>query len=336
MSLLEKAAGGKKSVTTDPLGARTSLFARALASAREESINSVPPGLADVQAASPTIASYPVEDLMAAQEAIAALPSSADSMLELWELCSSRLPLAALALFLPRGDDFMALAGRSGFPAGSSDPIPVSIAPSTSKSGEVLPSEARAILAPLLGVPIGMSLRGASLWSDSCLLGLWVYHDPELEASSKEAQDKLASILSCPGPNIRGFALEGASADPSRTILAAAKRFPSASLLAFDLAPLLAEDKHSKGLEREVIRSSFLAACRQILAPSGSAFAFGETSVACVIGSSSDVDLVLFQFSKTLKRALPRLYEASSPSSRAQLFDPSRPDAAEELSRFVS
>jgi len=320
MSLLEKATSGKKS-TLEPLEARTSLFARALASSRGERAGQR--GLATI------------EDAQAIADSIAALPSSTDSMIALWGICSSRLPLAAISLFLPC-DDFLSLGARSGFPAGSSDSIPVSIVPSSEKNGQPLDNEAKALLAPLLGVPLGLSLRATSLRSDTGLLGLWVYHDPALEEASEEAMDELAGILSSPSAKILGFSLESPPPDPAERLLVASKRFSSVSVARFDLDSLLDSDKLPSGIEREAVRSAFLASCRKILSSSEAVFACGVSSVICALGSSSDADLALFQFSKTLRRILPFLANLPFPAGRALKLDPASVGAAEELARFIS
>jgi hypothetical protein len=320
MSLLEKAISGKKPVH-EPSEARTSLFARAMASSSTHSESE----------ARLTV----IEGAQAIADAVTALPSSTDSMIALWGICSSRLPLAALSLFLPR-DDFLSLGARSGFPSGSGDPIPVSIAPPSAKSGELLAKEAKALLAPLLGVPLSMALRAAPLWSDAGLLALWIYHDPALEGASEEAMDELVGILSNPVSKIMGFSLESPPSDPEAKLLAAAKRFPSVSVARFDLDPLFESNSLPSGVERETVRSAFLASCRKILGSSGAALAFGDSSVACALGSSSDAELALFQFSKTLRRILPFFSSLPFPSGRALSLDPASAGAAEELSRFIS
>jgi hypothetical protein len=59
--------------------------------------------------------------------------------------------------------------------------------------------------------------------------------------------------------------------------------------------------------------------------------------VLCALGSSSssDAGLALFQFSKTLKRALPLFAAATLPEGRSLSLDPSAATAAAELSRFL-
>ena len=202
--------------------------------------------------------------------------------------------------------------------------------------GEPLAKEAKALLAPVLGVPVSMVLRAAPLWSDAGLLGLWIYHDPALEGASEEAMDELLGILSCPSSKVLGFSLESPSAEPARQILAASKRFSSVSVACFDLDPLFDSDKLPGGVERDAVRSAFLASCRKILSSSGTALACGDSSVVCALGSSSDADLALFQFAKTLKRILPFFASLSFPAGRALNLDPASAGAAEELSRFIS
>lgn len=332
MSLLEKATSGKKP-TYEPLEARISLFARALASSREATTAQAETQKPLVPETSRGLTA--IEGAQSIADSIAALPSSTDSMIALWGICSSRLPLAAISLFLPR-DDFLSLGARSGFPAGSNDSIPASIIPSSVKNGQPLANEAKALLAPVLGVPLGMSLRATSLWSDAGLLGLWIYHDPALEGAGEEAMDELVGILSSPSAKILGFSLESPPPNPAERLLAASERFSSVSIARFDLDPLLDSDGLPSGVEREAVRSAFLASCRKILSSNGAAFACGDSSVACALGSSSDSDLALFQFSKTLKRILPLFASLPFPAGRAMKLDPASAGAAEELSRFIS
>jgi hypothetical protein len=202
--------------------------------------------------------------------------------------------------------------------------------------GKPLAKEAKALLAPVLGVPVSLVLRAAPLWSDTGLLGLWIYHDPALEEASEEAMDELLGILSNPSSKVLGFSLESPPLNPAERLLAASKRFSSVSVARFDLDPLFDSDKLPSGVENETVRSAFLASCRKILNSNGAAFACGNSSVACALGSSPDAGLALFQFSKTLRRILPFLATLPFPAGRALNLDPSSSGAAEELARFIS
>lgn len=320
MSLLEKAQNEREPLP-ESQAERSSLFARALASSAREPGPEAPP------ARSGSVAE--------AEGRIALLKPSDDAVIALWELCSSHLPLAALALFLPRGD-FLALAAKSGFPAGRSEPLPQSTAPSKEREGYPLPSDAKALIAPLLGVGAGMELRATSLRSDSgALVGLWVYHAPALEGRGAEIAE-VSKLLASGARLLQGFALERTEEDCLPRLLEASRRFPSAIILRFELSRLFESGICLHGIEREALRSAFLAACRKLLGESGFALAWGDSAVACLLGSSSDPELALFQFSKTLRRLLPFIAVSGFPPAVAEGLAPASPAAAEELERFLS
>jgi hypothetical protein len=328
MSLLEKATSGNRQKeevlrgATETRPARSSLFAKAMASSAEK----------------PEIAIYELDGLDDARSSCSSLPQTYDSIFAEWKvLTSPGLHLSALALFLPQGD-FLALAARLGFPACSGDSIPVSIAPPSKKPCELLGKDERALIAPILGVPVGMSLRATAMWSDSGLYGLWVYHDPSLEAASEEIRSELAAFLSSCGDRLPQVMMEYGIPNPTPAILASIRKYASVSLFRFDLGPLFADGESFPGAEAHAIRSSYLAACRKILGAGGMAYAYGDYSIVCALGSSSssDAGLALFQFSKTLKRILPYFATAALPEGRSMSLEPSRSDAAGQLSRFLS
>jgi hypothetical protein len=332
MSLLEKASGGHKGKSL-PSQARTSLFTRAMAATREDEGHPAPKAPIPSDAI-PMFPSRPMDEL---KTALAALPPRYDSILSAWSLISSKLPLAAIALFLPQ-DDFLAIAAQSGFPSGTADSIPFSLAPSSQKNGEPLGNEAKALIAPLLGVDRGMDLRAASMWSDIGLAGVWIYRDASLESSPAELRSRLSSLLAGAADSLPASSMARGDPKPARSILEKVRKYPSAAAFRFDLDALLGESEAYRGIAPNALRSAFLSACGKILAQGGASLAYGEASVACVLGSSSSVDseLALFQFSKTLKRTLPFLAGAGFPEGRALGFDPSSDQAPEELSRFLS
>ena len=176
------------------------------------------------------------------------------------------------------------------------------------------------------------------MWSDSGLYGLWVYHDPSLEAASESARAELGAFLARCGDPLPPLRMEYGIPNPAPAILASIRKYASASLFSFDLRPLFTAIEGFPGVEAHAIRSSYLAACRKILGPSGAAYAYGDSSIACALGSSSssDADLALFQFSKTLRRILPYFDKALLPEGRSMSLEPSRADAAAQLSRFLS
>jgi hypothetical protein len=332
MSLLEKASGGHKGKSL-PSQARTSLFTRAMAATRDEERN-VPPEAPIPAEAVPFVSAKVLDELKAA---LASLPPGFDSILAAWSVLSSRLPLAAMALFLPQ-DDFLALAAQSGFPSGTADPIPFSLAPASQKNGELLGNEAKALIVPLLGVDLGMDLRAASMWSDVGLAGLWIYRDASLESSPAELRSRLCSLLAGAADSLPASSMAKGEPKPAISIIERVRKYPSAAAFRFDLDPLIAESDAYRGITPNALRSSFLSACGKILAQGGASLAYGDASVACALGSSSpaDAELALFQFMKTLKRTLPFIAGAAFPEGRALGFDPSSNQAPLELSRFLS
>jgi hypothetical protein len=332
MSLLEKATSGKiqKAAPSETHEARTSLFARAMASSSREAMAS------DDRREKIDIPPFKLDGLSDLKIRCAALPSTHDSIFAAWSLVSTQLHLSTLALFLPQGD-FLALAARNGFPASSGDSIPVSIAPSSKKPCDLLVKDSRALLEPILGVPLVMPLRATSMWADSGLYGLWVYSDINLEVSSEALRLELAAFLARSADSLPALKMEYAIPNPTPALLASVRKYSFVAFFRFDIAGLFDEGEAFKGAELHAIRSAYLAACRKILVPGGAAFAYGESSVACALGSSSnvDADLALFQFSKTLKRILPLFAGKALPEGRAMSLGSSQANAAAELSRFL-
>lgn len=324
MSLLEKAIRGTSVVREPQPQSRTSLFSRAMA-AREL----VPEG---------PRARFDSSGFEGLKRSLDALPAAYDSIIAAWALVSGKLPLAAIALFLPK-DGFLCLAAQNGFPSGTEEGLPLSLAsPPRSASADLGP-ESRALIAPILGVPLSLSLRFSAMLPASGLIGLWVYHDPLLDEAEEEVKSELDAILSRAAASFPSSTLPTPPADPAAYLINEAWKYPSASAFAFDLASFdISEDQRLRGLAPNALRSSFLSACERILSMGGRAAAFGERSVACILGAASaaDPDLALFQFTKTLRRILPFLDSASFPAGRTFRFDPSAVTAPEELSRFLS
>jgi|GEM_PF-1702999 hypothetical protein len=272
------------------------------------------------------------------ERSLAALPHYSDSILAAWSLVSESIPLSALSLFLPSGD-FLVPAALNGFPSGTMDGIPMSFAGASHKGLEPLGTEAKAQLAPILGVPLALSLRAAAMRPESDFVGLWIYHDPSLDASSAETRTMVGSLLARAGDALPSSAIAAPVPNSARSIIEASRKYPYASAFSFDLAALCPpEEPRFRGLKPAAIRSAFLSSCVKILSKGGAAFASGESSVAGVLGSASpvDPDLVLFQLEKTLRRILPFLASAGLPEGRALGFEPSSELALGELSAFLS
>jgi hypothetical protein len=323
MSLLEKASGGGKKKASEHHAARTSLLARAAASSRDLPLL----GPREVEGSS-------TFDLGGLAAELEALPPSFDSPITLWSILCSKLPVAALALFLPEGD-FLSLAARSGYPGSSRERLPRSLATEPSLAGKPLPPDAKALLSPVLGIPFDTELFSAPMLLGDRLAGLWVFHDPRIEGASPEGA-KIARLLSGTGNKFPDASIELPPKDPVAGLLAAAKRFPSVAVTKFDLSPLLESPSLPRGLEASTLSSLFLSACRRVISASGSAILYGESSAVCVIGPASDAELARFQLVKTLKRILPYFSAAAFPDSSALKLAPDSACAADELFRFLS
>jgi hypothetical protein len=272
-----------------------------------------------------------------------ALPQTFDSILQLWTLSSSTLPLASLALFLPH-DELLLPAAHRGFPLGGKEGLPLSLADSLPKPGASLEPEAAARCAAILGSPAVPSLRAAVMWPETGLSGMWLYQDSRLETASPDVQSRLGELLAHAADRLPAVALPLPAANPAGILLEAAWKYPSASVFSFDLSSFFAQSPGagrssslSPGIGLEALRASFLGACSRILSQGGLALAYEKGSVGCILGSGStaDPDLALFQFKKTLKRILPFLSAAPFPEGRALRLDPSAETALEELSRFL-
>jgi hypothetical protein len=330
MSLLEKATSGKP-IKETPLTAHGSLFAKATAAANESISMAVSESSSN--ALHQPFPSDAWEDL---EKSLAELPPFHDSLLLAWSRLSESLPLAALSLFIPKGE-FLALAAGLGFPASSDDSIPASIAPFSSLPSDPLGSEARALVGQVLGVQQGLPLRATSIWSASCLAGLWIYHDDRLESTPSGLLERLGRLLASVGSNLPALSMSSSSSQAPRDILDLSRKYPVSTVFRLDLPPAASYDESLRCVRPETCRSILLAACSRILSQGGAAFASGDTSVACILGSSSpsDPDLVLFQFSKTLRRIIPFLSAAAPPSARAMRLDNSSEDALDSLTRFL-
>lgn len=328
MSLLEKAIRGTGTSEVQP---RSSLFSRALAARAPE------PEAVQPATATPSI-SFDASNLEGLELAATALPATFDSLLAVWSLITERVPVAAIALFLPR-DGFLTLAAQNGFPSGPDADIPLSVAGAPRGGVLALEQDARALIAPTLGVPLSLSLGATAMKPRSGEDGLWVYHDPALDADGEGGLAKLDECLSRVAAALPSFPMTAVMTDPAGAALDAASSFPSASVLAFDLSVFdIERDPRFRGLSAGALRSSFMAACGMILAKGGATLAVGELEALCVLGSAPtlDPDLALFQFTKTLKRILPYMASSSFPRGRALRLDPRSDSALEELRGFLS
>ena len=337
-SLLDEEANG---TGTSGVPQPTSLFSRAMAARKPlhepsaECGTVLVPEMPEAAIPGADFDTAGFEDLV---RDIGALPPNPDSVLELWTLVSERIPLAAIAMFLPRAD-FLVLAAENGFPSGKDDSIPITIASRAGKGPQLLDKEAKALIAPILGVSISLSLRASTMNGDSGVRGLWVYHDPALESSKAEISARLDNLLAGCAKVFPIPSMAEPSDDPAQALLTVARKYASASVLTFDMSSFgVCDDARFRGLRPDAVRSSFLAACDTILSRGGLAIAFGDHSIGCLLGSTStmDPDLALFQFRKTLRRLMPHLASACFPEGRVLIIDPSSAIAIGDISTFLS
>jgi hypothetical protein len=359
MSLLEKASGGKKGKNANSRN-RTSLFQRAMAASSPEgqvpgrgaeaaqplpSANavtidaSIDAATIEAPIAAPTAVPVAInsDSIDHLKDKLHALHPAQDATLAAWSLVSTGLPFKALSLFLPSGD-FLALAAQIGFPSGKSDDIPISIAPSPDRQGSYLENEAKALVAPVLGVSVGLPLRAVSMLSETGLMGMWIFHDDAFETWPEDARARVSEFLAdVAGPHPR-FDITVTSPDPASAILPKLARYPYAAAVRYDLGSTYSERSACRGLTAGAIRSAFSLAFAKILDQTGAVLAFGDSSVVGFLGASSrlDPELSLFQFSKSLKRSLPFLSAEAFPIGVAMGFDLSSDLSSEELARFLS
>jgi len=333
MSLLEKAIGGSNNPEAGSQQ-RSSLFSRAMAaSGTEEGSSPSPPSSAPADPQHPLFEPEMVDEL---KGAILVLPPTQDSLLSAWSVLAAKLPLRALALFL-RSGDFCSLAAQVGFPSGRSDVVPLSICPSPA-SGDSMGEEARALVAPILGINASMSLRSYGMESDSSNWGVWIVHDEALDAAHAQDRAVLNNLLSVILFSMHDLSLVPRARREPRALLSELSRFRFAAVHRFDIGPDYLANPTFKGLEPQALVSAFALASAQILELTGLAFPLGESSFAGVLGSATrgDLELSRVQFTKALRRSLPFLTAGAFPSGNSLSLDLASGSAAEELSNFLA
>ena len=100
---------------------------------------------------------------------------------------------------------------------------------------------------------------------ESDFVGLWIYHDPSLDASSVEARTMVGSLLARAGDALPPSTIAAQVPDSARSIIeASACKYPYASAFSFDLAALCPpEEPRYRGLKPATIaRPSFRPASR--------------------------------------------------------------------------
>jgi hypothetical protein len=343
MGLLEKALRESTLPATGGYG-HSSLYAKAVAAtsvAPPAAQSPSPPAQSPSPPAQPSKPSQPAftsEDLSSLESELSALPPTHDAYLASWSRASA-LGLSSLALFMPRGDS-LAPAARIGFPPMPMGSVPSLVAEQAQGGRDPLGRPASEALSAALGASQSLPLRASAVHSGSRIAALWVYRDAALEASLRDMQSRLgAALSSISGRGAPLVSIVGVSGKPERSLLDSVSRSAKASYFVFDLSRLAGEISAScPGISMEFLVSSFAAACSAILAGEGSAAPCGTMRVGCALGSSSssDHELALFQFVKSLKRLLPFLSVASFPSGRSVSFAPTSPDAVSELAGFLA
>jgi hypothetical protein len=337
MGLLEKAL--RESALASSGGSTTSLYAKAVAASVPEPVGTMPESSADSpprQAASLAVSS---EDLSSLESELLSFPPTHDAYLASWSKASAALRLSSLALFMPRGDSLVP-AARIGFPSRPMSAVPAHTADRAAGGREPLDRSSAEALCSALGVSPSLPIRASAVHSGSRLAALWVYRDALLETSPRDVQSRLgAALASASGRGAPIVSILGVSGAPERELLDSIAHSAKASFFLFDLARLADEMTAScPGVSAELIASTFASACSSILSGEGAAAQLGGMRVGCALGSStsSDHELALFQFAKSLKRLLPFLAVASFPSGRSTTLSPSSPGAPAELAAFLA
>ena len=283
---------------------------------------------------------FSLADIAALEVELLDLPDSPDYFLAVFERVSEAVPLKALALFLPELDGLTAAASL-GFPAVSTDYVPESLALRSGEPGSLLPSESAAVLSSLLGVPSALPLRGAAIpGPEGEILGQWVFADDNLDWADVATVAALGRLLAAPGRRgAQALTIVKPSPKPAVKLLSSAPDGGWAAAFRLDLAPSYLEfDLRVPGILSTSFRSVFVSAASQVLGRRGAATLTADGFLACLFFSSTalDPDLALFQFRKSLKRALPLFGGVELPSGKAISLDLASDTAPAELSHFLA
>jgi hypothetical protein len=337
MGLLEKAL--RESALAPSGDSATSLYARAVAASapepppiQKEAVAAAPPRPGAALAASS-------EDLASLEAELLSAPPTHDAYLAAWSRASAVLRLSSIALLMPRGNALVP-AARIGFPSRPLSSIPAQTAERCAGGREPLERASAEALCAALGVSPSLPIRASAVHSGSRVAALWAYRDALLETSPRDIQSRLgAALTSASGRGAPVVSILGISGAPERELLDSVAHSAKASFFVFDLARLSDETAAScPGVSSELLTSTFASACSSILSGEGAAVQCGGFRIGCSLGSStsSDHELALFQFVKSLKRLLPFLAVASFPSGRSMTLSPSSPGAHSELAAFLS
>jgi hypothetical protein len=330
MGLLEKAL--RESTHEPAPSGKTSLYARAIAAVSGAARKT------DAEAHSISSLSFTLDDLRSLKSELSALSPTYDLYLSQWWKISSVLRFSSLALFMPSGDYLVPVA-RIGFPSCPPSPVASSIADRACGGREALDHGSAAALSTALGASSSLPLRASAVFIESRVAALWVYRDGALEAESSEVQAEVGTVFSSGA--VRGLpivTIDSPVSDPERVLFDAVARASKAFVFLFDLSRHYEEISAScPGASVDLLRSSFTSACKKILAGEGATVVCGTARIACALASSSssDHELALFQFGKSLRRFLPFLSVSTFPTGRSTLIEPQSDRAFAELARFI-
>lgn len=319
MGLLDKALNERKAGHPET---RAGLFAKALISLDR--------GPGDALSPPPPLPeAYPlgVEDLAALGLELQALGQGPDGLLLVFQRLSEALPLAGLALFTARDGAFRP-AACLGFKVDEGERIEEAAAAEALKDTASLNEG----WASLLSFPDGSGqcrLRAERSQGEE---GLWLYGDPRLDSSSPELCGAVAGLFR---------SLPDAGPFPADTLPEG--RLPCllgegyATAFCFDCSAAAEAEESLPGLTRHGRAAALRSAAELILGSGGKALFVGDFSVLALLYSNQSVDeeLALFQFRKSLARALPSLQSSELPKGRALGVDSHAPEAGESLERFA-
>jgi len=342
MSLLEKALRGTKATQ-----GQGGLFAKAsVAKAQAASLSPSAPvlpadeGIAEEPPFVPPRFPLSVSELGALESELLSLRDSPDYLLSVFARITEAVPIEALALFLPQGEGF-GLAASLGFPAATMEYVPLSIARGSGRPGDGLPGEAAAVISSLLGVSPTLRLRGATmLGPEGGVVGQWVFADGVLEYADRETIEAVGQLLAAPGKRPGGASgLMYPSSNPSRELAAEAQGQAYAIAMSLDLRNTYIElELRIPGILPSAFFAMLAAAARRVLGHNGAVLHTDEGLLHCLFFSSStlDPDLGLFQFRKSLKRALSILEGIELSGGRSQLIDVAGGGTEASLRRFLA
>jgi hypothetical protein len=328
MGLLDKALNERKAGHPE---SRAGLFAKALISldrnerevSPEREVETIPP--------LPAPEAYPlgVEDLAALEAELKSLSPGPDGLLLAFQRLCEALPLAGLALFTARDGAFRP-AARFGFKVEEDGRIEERALAEALKDPSALNQAALALLS-FPDAAERCALRAERSEGEGS--PLWIYADPRLDSSSPGLRDAVAGLFR---------SIPAGGPDPCQTFpldqLSSLLGEGYATAFCFDCSVGAGAEESVPSLSGYGKAAALLSAAGLILGAGGKALLVGDCSVLAILYSNQSVDeeLALFQFRKSLARALPSLQSSELPKGRALGVDSHAPEAGESLERFAS